>query len=68
LRDELKLQVLENKVLRKIFRPKQDKRSEQFRISHNKDLPDLYRSPSVVGIVKYRRLRWAEHVARIDKK
>jgi hypothetical protein len=50
--EEYKLQVYENKVLRKIFIPERDDVSEQFRILHNKELHDLYRLPSIGRTVK----------------
>jgi hypothetical protein len=52
LREELKLQVSKNKVLRKIFVSKRAEVSWQVKILHNKELNDLYRSPNIVRIVK----------------
>jgi hypothetical protein len=57
--------VFGNKVLREIHGPKKDDISQEFRILHKEDHRDLYGSPS---IVKYSRLRWAQHVARMRQK
>jgi len=57
LADEHKLRVFENKVLRKIYRPKRDKLSGDGRRLHNEELHELYDSPDVVRIMKSRRLR-----------
>jgi hypothetical protein len=56
--------VFENRVLRKIFGPKGDEVTGEWRKLHNKELRDLYSSPSVIRIIKSRRMRWAVHVAR----
>jgi hypothetical protein len=60
--------VFENKVLRKIFRPKRDEVTGEWRKLHNEELRDLYSSPSIIRIIKSRRMRWAGHVARIGGK
>jgi hypothetical protein len=54
--------VFENKVLRRIFRPKSDQVTGEWRKLHNEELCDLYSSPSIIRIIKSRR-RWTEHVA-----
>jgi len=51
-REEHKLQMFENRGLRKIFRPKKDEVTEQFWVLHNMEFHDLYRSPSIIRIVK----------------
>jgi hypothetical protein len=56
--------VFENKVLRRIFGPKRDEVTGECRKLHNKELHDLYSSPSIIRIIKSRRMRWACHVAR----
>jgi hypothetical protein len=60
--------VFENRVLRKIFGPKRDEVTGEWRKLHNKELHDLYSSPSIIRIIKSRRMRWAGHVARMWEK
>jgi hypothetical protein len=55
--------VFENKVLRRIFGPKRDEVTRGWRKLHNEELRDLYSSPSIIKIIKSRRMRWAGHVA-----
>jgi hypothetical protein len=55
-------------VLRRIFRPKRDEVTGECRKLHNEKLHDLYSSPSIIGIMKARRMRWAGHVARVREK
>jgi hypothetical protein len=57
--------VFENKVLRRIFGPKRDDVTEGWRKLHNEELHDLYSSPSIIKIIKSRRIRWLGHVARM---
>jgi hypothetical protein len=59
-----RLRVFENRVLRRIFGPKRDELTGECRKLHNKELHDLYSSPSIIRIIKSRRMRWADHVAR----
>jgi len=68
LADEHKLRVFENKILRKIYGPKRDEMTGEWRRLHNDELYGLYDSPNVVKIMKSRRLRWADHVSRMEKK
>jgi hypothetical protein len=63
LKEEHRLRVFENKVLRRIFGPKRDEVMGRWRKLHNEELCDLYSSPSIVRIIKSRRMRWAGHVA-----
>jgi hypothetical protein len=58
LREEHKLRVFENRVLRKIFGPKRDEVTAEWRKLHNEELRDLYPSPSIIRIIKWRRMRW----------
>jgi hypothetical protein len=60
--------VFENRVLRRIFGPKRDEVTGEWRKLHNKELHDLYSSPNIIGIIKSRRMRWAGHVARMGEK
>jgi hypothetical protein len=63
VREEHKLRVFENRVLRRIFGPKRDGVTGGWRKLHNQELHNLYSSPSIIRIIKSRRMRWAEHVA-----
>jgi hypothetical protein len=67
LREEHRLRVFENKVLRRIFGPKRDEVTAKWRKMHNEELHDLYSSQSIIRIMKSRRMRWARHVARIGE-
>ena len=63
LREELRLRVFENRVLRRIFWPKRDEVTGEWRKLHNEGLNDLYCSLNIVRVIKSRRMRWAGHVA-----
>jgi hypothetical protein len=65
LREEHKLRVFENRVLRRIFGPKRDEVAGEWRKLHNEELLDLYSLPSIIRILKLRKMRWASHVARM---
>jgi len=65
LREELELRVFENMVLRRIFGPRRDKVTWEWRKLYNEELNDLYSSPNIVRVIKSRRMRWARHVARM---
>ena len=67
LREERKLRVFENMVLRRIFEPRRDEVTGDWRWLHNEELNDLYSSPNNVRVIKSRRMRWAEHVARMGE-
>ena len=64
LREERKLRVFENMVLRRIFGPRRDEVTGEWRRLHNEELNDLYCSPNIVRVIKSRRMRWAGHVER----
>jgi hypothetical protein len=59
--------VFENRVLRRIFGPKRDEVTGEWRKRHNEELNDLYCSPNIVPVIKSRRMRWPGHVARIGE-
>jgi len=67
LREERKLWVFENMVLRRIFGPRADEVTEEWRRLYNEVLDDLYSSPNIVWLIKSRRMRWAGHVARMGE-
>jgi len=67
LREERRLRVFENRVLRRIFGPKRAEVTGEWRKLHNEELRDLYTLPNIVRVVKSRRMRWAGHVARMGK-
>jgi hypothetical protein len=68
LREECRLRVFENKVLRRIFGPKRDEVIGEWRRLHNKELYALCFSPNIIWVIKSRRLRWAGHVARMEER
>jgi hypothetical protein len=65
LREERRLRVVENRVLRRIFVPKSDEVTAEWRKLHNEELNGLYSLPNIVRVIKSGRLRWAGHVARM---
>jgi len=68
LREERKLRVFENMVLRRIFGPRRDEVTGEWKRQHNEDLSDLYSSPNIVRVIKSSRMKWAGHVARMGVK
>jgi hypothetical protein len=68
VREEHKLRVFENRVLRRIFGPKRDRLTGGWRKLHDEKLHNLYSSPSIIRIIKSGRMRWAGHVARMGEK
>jgi len=67
LREERKLRVFENRVLKRIFGPRRDEVTGEWRRLHNEELNDLYSSPNIVRVIKSKRMRWAGHVARMGE-
>jgi len=63
LREERKLRLFENRVLRRIFGPRRDEVTGELRRMHNEELNDMYPSPNILRVIKWRRMRWAGHVA-----
>jgi hypothetical protein len=68
LREECRLRVFENRVLRRVFGPKRDEVTGEWRKLHNEELEDLYSLPNIVRMVKPRRMRWAGHMARMGER
>ena len=68
MREEHRLRVFENRVLRRVFGPKRDEVTREWRKLHNEELNDLYSSPNIFRVIKLRRIRWAMHVARMGEK
>ena len=67
LREERRLRVFENRVLRRVFGPKRDEVTGEWSKLHKEELNDLYSLPNTVRVVKSRRMRWAGHVARMGE-
>jgi hypothetical protein len=68
LREEHRLRLFEDRVPRRIFESKRDEVTGGWRKLHNEELHNLYASPSIITIIKRRRIRWMEHVARMREK
>jgi hypothetical protein len=68
VREKPRLRVFDNRVLKRIFGPKRDGATGGWRKLHNEELHNLYSSPSIIKIIKSRRMRWVGHVARMGEK
>ena len=68
MREERRLRVFENRVLRRIFGPRRDEETGEWRKLHSEELSDLYCLPNIVRVVKWRRVGWAGHVARMGER
>jgi len=67
MREERTLRVFENRVLRRVFGPKRDEVTGEWRKLHNEELSDPYSLPNIVRVVKSRRMGWAGHVVRMGE-
>ena len=65
LRQERKLRVFENRVLKRIFGPKRDEVKKEWQKLHEEELNDPYPLPNTIRVIRSRRMRWAGHVARM---
>jgi hypothetical protein len=65
LREDRRLRVVENRVLRRIFGPKRGEKTREWRKLHNEELSDLCSSPIIVQVIKLRKMRWTRHVVRV---
>jgi hypothetical protein len=68
LREEHRVSVFENRVLRRILDPKRPEATGDWRKLHNEELHNFYSSPGIIRMIKTRRMRWAGHVARMGEK
>ena len=65
MRKERRLRVFENRVFRRVFGRERDEVTGEWRKLHNEELSDLYCSPNIVWVIRFRRMRWAGHVVRM---
>jgi hypothetical protein len=63
-----RLRVFENGVLRRIFGPKRDKVTEEWKKLYNDELNDLYSSPNIICVIKLRRKKWAGHMGHMGER
>jgi len=67
-REECTLRVFENRVLRRIFGPKRDEVTGEWRKLHNEELNDFYCSQNIIRMIKSSRMRWKGHAARVGER
>ena len=68
MREEGRLRLFENRVLRRIFGPKRDGETGEWNELHNEELNDLFSSTNIVRVMKSRRIRWAGHLAHMEER
>jgi hypothetical protein len=68
LREEYRLRVFENRVLKRIFGPKRDHVTGDWKKLHNEELHNMYSSPNIIRMIKSRRMRWEGHKARMGRR
>ena len=66
--EERRLTVSENRVLRKMFRPKRDEVTGEWRRVHSEEINGLYSSPNIIRVIKSKRMRWVGHVTRMGER
>jgi hypothetical protein len=68
LREEQRPRVFEKRVLRRIFGPKRDEVTGEWRRLHNEELNDLYSSPNIIPVINSGTMRWAGHIAHMGER
>jgi hypothetical protein len=67
IKEKNRLRVFENRVLRRIFAPKRDEVMGNWRKLHNEEFHNLYSSPNIIRMITSKKMRWAGHVARMER-
>jgi hypothetical protein len=68
LREEQRLRLFKNRVLRRISGPKRDEVTEEWRKQNNEELNDLYSTPNIIQLIRSKRMRWAGYIARMRER